>query len=77
MMNINVPKVRGKMAEQGLSISALSGKLGINRNTLAFYLNNPSKTPYGVVSEMASILCESKDEAEQIFFSSGFRNKKE
>lgn len=68
MAYIDVPKVRGKMAEHGYTISSLAKKLGINRNTLASYLEMPEKTPYNVVSCMAEALCDSADEASSIFF---------
>lgn len=68
MAHIDVPKVRGKMAERGLTITALSERLGINRNTLSSYFENPGKIPYEVVAQMASILCDSKEEASAVFF---------
>ena len=74
MVSIDVPKVRGKMAERGLGITALSSELGISRNTLAYYLKNPGKTPYDVVSHMASILCDNTAEAVQIFFAADLRD---
>lgn len=74
MVSIDVPKVRGKMAERGYTITSLSDRLGINRNTLSTYLENPGKTPYSVVSDMAVALCDTADEAVSIFFASGLRN---
>lgn len=74
MAYIDVPKVRGKMAERGYTISALAKKLGINRNTLASYLESPEKTPYNVVSSMAEVLCDSAAEASSIFFAHDLRN---
>lgn len=77
MVSIDVPRVRGKMAERGYTITSLSEKLGINRNTLATYLENPGKTPYGVVSDMAVALCDTSDEAASIFFAENLRNTKD
>lgn len=74
MVYIDVPKVRGKMAERGYTITSLAGKLGISRNTLASYLESPGKTPYGVVSDMASTLCDTSEEAATIFFATDLRN---
>lgn len=73
MVYIDVPKVRGKMAERGYTISSLAKKLGINRNTLASYLDAPEKTPYNVVSSMAETLCDSPAEASAIFFAHDLR----
>lgn len=76
MLYIDVPRVRGKMAEKGYTLTSLSEKLGINRNTLATYLDNPRKTPYGVVAGMAAILCDTADEAASIFFAKDLRDAK-
>lgn len=74
MVQINIPKVRGKMGEKGLTITALANQLGIARNTLSHYLNEPEKTPYNVVSNMAAILCDTSEEATAIFFDPNLRN---
>ena len=50
MAFVDVPKVRGKMAEKGYTITSLADILGINRNTLSLYLENPDKIPYGVIA---------------------------
>lgn len=73
MAFVNVPKVRGKMAEKGYTITSLSELLGINRNTLAIYLEAPEKMPYGVVSKMAEILCDNSGDAASIFFAKDLR----
>lgn len=73
MFHIDVPKVRGKMAEKGFTITSMAARLDINRNTLTSYFETPGKTPYGVVANMALALCESVDEAEKIFFAPNFR----
>lgn len=74
MAYIDVPKVKGKMAECGYTISSLAEKLGINRNTLSSYLETPEKTPYNIVSRMAEVLCSSSEEASSIFFAHDLRN---
>lgn len=73
MVSIDIPKVRGKMAERGYTITSLSEILGINRNTLSTYLEKPEKMAYSVVSDMAVILCETTDEAASIFFAPNLR----
>lgn len=74
MVQIDIPKVKGKMAERGFTITSLAEKLGINRNTLASYLETPAKMPYLVVSDMAEALCDSTEEANAIFFAQALRN---
>lgn len=73
MVHIDVPKVRGKMAERGYNLTSLSNYLGISRVTLRAYFEFPDKTPYGVMSKMASALCDSTQEASAIFFAPDLR----
>ena len=67
-MHVDVPKVKGKMAERGYTITSFAKKLGISRNTLSFYLKMPEKIPYNIVVAMATTLCDSAEEAGAIFF---------
>lgn len=76
MFNVDIPRVRGKMAERGFTISSLAKALFISRNTLSSYLENPKKMPYGIVSGMANLLCTSEEEATAIFFAQDFRGTK-
>ena len=73
MARIDIPKVKGKMAERGFTITSLSAKLGISRNTLSSYLDAPEKIPYYIVAAMADALCETPAEACSIFFASNLR----
>lgn len=73
MAHIDVPKVRGKMAERGCSISSMAERLNIDRNTLGNYLKFPEKMPYSIVSRLAEILCDDTDEAMRIFFAQDLR----
>lgn len=43
MYEINIPKLRGKMAEKNYTISSLANALGIDRNTLSKYLWDQEK----------------------------------
>lgn len=76
MAFVDVPKDRGKMAEKGFTITSLSERLGISRNTLSLYLETPGKMPYSIVSEMAEILCDTPSDATEIFFAADLRNTK-
>lgn len=73
MVKIDVPKLRGKMAERGFTITSMAKKLGINRNTLSSYLEAPEKIPYVVVSGLADALCDTPEEASAIFFTQDLR----
>lgn len=73
MFNVDVPKVRGKMAEKGYTITSMAENLGVNRNTLTSYLENPGKMPYEVVSKMAALLCDTEAESTTIFFATHLR----
>lgn len=65
---VDIQRVRGKMAERGYTITSMSDRIGVNRNTLAAYLEKPGKMPYKVISSMADALCDTADEAAAIFF---------
>lgn len=66
---INVPKLRGKIAENEMSISDLAGKIGISKSTLYQKINNNgvSFTIDEVVS-ISQVLKLSKEEFNNIFF---------
>lgn len=74
MARVDVPKVRGKMAEKGFTIGSLSEKLEVDRNTLSSYLKSPEKMPYAIVSRMADLLCDTPEEAKSIFFATDLRS---
>jgi predicted transcriptional regulator len=74
MVHVDVPKVRGKMAEKGYTITSLSKELEIARPTLSNYLDEPQKMPYLIIDAMARILCDSADEAREIFFAPDLRS---
>ena len=69
MYQVDVAKVRGKMGERRMSVSALAKSVGVCRDTMTSYLKKPEKIPFGIVLNMANTLCESKEEASEIFFS--------
>ena len=68
MYEINIPKLRGKMAEKNYTISSVANALGIDRNTLSKYLSVPGKTPYDVMVKIAERVCDNRQEATDIFF---------
>ena len=68
MYKVDVPKVRGKMAERGITMTQLSETLDISRNTLSGYFSTPTRIPYHTLSKMAEVLCDDQGEAAKIFF---------
>lgn len=77
MYTVNIPRVKGKMAEHGYNITTFARELGVSRNTLSSYLSNPATIPYDKVSRIAELLCDDTDEAAAIFFTQDLRFAKE
>lgn len=73
-MSINIPKLRGKMAEKGLTMTSTAESLGISRNTLSAYFEDPGRMPYRIIEGLADLLCEDSKEAGEIFFTPNLRN---
>ena len=67
LYSVNIPRVKGKMAERGYNITTLAHELGISRNTLSSYLSNPATMPYDKMSRIAELLCDDASEAANIF----------
>ena len=79
MYRVNAPKIRGKMSEKGYTIASLAQGIGVNRNTLAAYLEHPEKIPFGKLLKllmMADLLCDTPYEAALIFFNQDLRKTK-
>ncbi len=68
MYQVNIRKVRGKMVEKGYNITTLAQSLQVNRNTLSSYFDNPATIPYGKLSKMADLLCDTASEFMDLFF---------
>lgn len=73
MIRVDVPMLRGKMAEKGFTITSISDEIRVNRNTFSGYLEQPEKMPYSVIAALAELLCDSYEEACKIFFAQDFR----
>lgn len=68
MFYVDVQKVKGRMAEKGYTSSSFAEEIGVSRNTLATYLANPSRIPYGVLKRIAEALFDNVVEARDILF---------
>ena len=76
MYRVNAPKIRGKMSEKGYTIASLAQGIGVNRNTLAAYLEHPEKIPFGKLLMMADLLCDTPCEAALIFLIRTYAKRK-
>lgn len=74
-MLVDVNRLRGKIAENGMNISRISEKLNINRNTFASYLARPGAMPYDIISKLISVLRLSQSEATSIFLPGPYVNE--
>lgn len=74
MVRVDVPKLRGKMAEKGFTITSISERINVNRNTFSGYLEQPERMPYSVIADLAVILCDNYEEACKIFFALDLRS---
>lgn len=70
MTNVNVNKLKGKIVENGLTVTSLAQKIGIDRATLYRKLSNNGETMLiKDANAIISVLGLSADEAMTIFFS--------
>lgn len=65
---INIPKLRGKIVENEMSISDLAEKMGISKSTLYQKINNSVSFTIDEVVTISKVLNLSKDEFNNIFF---------
>ena len=73
MTNINVNKLKGKIIENGLTVSALAEKIGVDRATLYRKMSNNGDTMLVKdANNIAAALKLTADEAMAIFFSQYF-----
>lgn len=64
---MNVPKLRGRMVELGVSVGELAGRIGINRASLYRKFKNDEKVTIGEAQRIKEALNLTDDEAYQIF----------
>ena len=70
MTNVNVNKLKGKIVENGMTISALAKKIGMDRATLYRKISNNAETMLVKdANAIISALGLTADEAMSIFFS--------
>ena len=65
---MNVPKLKGKMAEKGISVDALSSKTNIERSRLYRRFNNGEKFTVEEARMIKETLELTNDDASAIFF---------
>ena len=74
MFCVNVPKLRGKIAEKGYNLTSFAKEIDVTRETVRAYLYHPERIPYHKIDAMASVLCDSHEEATVIFFDQNLRD---
>lgn len=65
---MNIPKLKGKMVEQGLNVESLAAKMEIDRSTLYRKLDAGEKFTVGEVQKIKEILDLTNEDASAIFF---------
>lgn len=70
MMNVNVNKLKGKIVENGMTVSSLAEKIGVDRATLYRKLSNNGETMLVKdANAIVSVLHLTAEDALAIFFS--------
>lgn len=70
MLNVNVNKLKGKIVENGMTVTMLAEKIGVDRATLYRKLSNNGETMLVKdANAIVSVLGLTADEALAIFFS--------
>ncbi len=64
---MNVNKLKGKIAEKGLSVEKLAQQIGVDRSSLYRKLNNAEKITIGEASKIKDVLEMTPEEATIIF----------
>lgn len=64
---MNVNKLKGKIAEKGLSVEKLAQQIGVDRSSLYRKLNNAEKITIGEASRIKDVLEMTTEEATLIF----------
>lgn len=65
---MNISKLLGKIAEKGLRKKDAAAIAEVSYPTFQKYLTNPDCMPYRVIQKLANALCDTKEEAVEIFF---------
>lgn len=65
---MNIPKLRGKMVEEGYSVESLATEIGVDKSTLYRKLDNGVKFTVGEARTIKTALNLTDEEANAIFF---------
>lgn len=66
-MSMNIPKLKGKMVENGMNVETLAAKIAVDRSTLYRKLDNGEKFTIGEARKIKAVLGLSNEEAFAIF----------
>lgn len=64
---MNIPKLKGKIVENGLNVESLAELIGVDRSSLYRKLNNAEKITIGEARKMKDALNMSNADAYDIF----------
>lgn len=76
-LTVNANKLRGKIAEKGYTISSLASDMNVTRDTMSRYIKDPRAMQLGQIIRLASLLCDSDEEAKSIFLVQDLRETQE
>lgn len=65
---MNIPKLKGKMVEEGYSVDTLATEIGIDRSTLYRKLESVEKFTIREAQKIKEVLHLTNNEASAIFF---------
>lgn len=65
---MNIPKLKGKIVEKGLTVETLANEMEINRSTLYRKLESGEKFTVGEAQKIKNVLDLTDEEASAIFF---------
>lgn len=67
---VDIRKLKGKIVEQGHTMTSLAAALGVNRATLYRKLRSPESLTVGEVRKLSEVLCLTAGEMTAIFYTS-------
>lgn len=65
---VNVPKLRGRMVELGISVKQVAEALSLDVSSVYRRLNNPAQITVGEANALKEVLQLTGEEASAIFF---------
>ena len=67
-MLINTSKIKGRLAEKGLTQKDVAGALGVSQTTANHFINNTRPMDLDEAEKLAALLCIKPEEFQVYFF---------